>query len=221
MVEALLDDEAGADAMSTTAVGFDALMYAAILGRADNIEAWLRYFPAWNLERVGAVGNSAFGLALMLGARKLETVEVLLSAGADPTHINYAGATALMLAASNIDTDAPLVRRLLKIPEVAKSIDAKNYPRTLKWRLIKSASKVAAALGSNNAAVLAISNTHNSTALHYIVEACSVTVMRVVVGEGGANKASRNARGQTALDFAYEIYGGEDATPVEVVSALR
>ena len=65
--------------------------------------------------------DTAFCMAVGFGPNKVGAVEALLEAGANPAHVLDTGATVLMLAAQNHDADAALVRRLLRIPEVAQA----------------------------------------------------------------------------------------------------
>ena len=107
VVEALLD--AGADATVTSnSGGFDTLMSMAAFGNSSNAAAWLRRFPEWNLERRGPLGVNALSLAIQIGPNKLETVKVLVAAGADTCHQLDTGSHLLIMLAANIDADDEL-----------------------------------------------------------------------------------------------------------------
>ena len=127
----------------------------------------------------------------------------------------------MMTAASNPDADAILVRRLLEVSEVAQTVDAKGVPRTLLWKTINGVSRVAVRFGSKNSFFSFLARTRKGTALHYAVELKNVSVLQALTEEGGADKKTRTGQGKTALELAYEAYGGRATTPTEIVAALR
>ena len=166
--------------------------------------------------------HQALNYAVLIGPTKVGAVEALLAGGANPAHVSDAGSTVLMHAAQNPDSDAALVRRLLQIPEVALSVDAKFAPRTLKWKAISGGLRLAVRLGSKNSFFLHVAREYRATALHYAAaDTCNVKVVRVLTEEGEAEVTARNAQGQTALESANEKYGGRGHTPVEMTSALQ
>ena len=75
--------EHGADPYECDVAGNDALMFASIFGRTDNVKFWLDRFPDWDLERKNkVVGGVALGHAVYMGPHRLELVKVLLEHGA-------------------------------------------------------------------------------------------------------------------------------------------
>ena len=75
--------ESGANVQSVDVMGNDAFMFASIFGRPKNLQCWLERVKDWDLNRQNTVfGGCALGHAVYMGANKLETVKVLLDAGA-------------------------------------------------------------------------------------------------------------------------------------------
>ena len=75
--------EHGADPYECDIAGNDALMFASMFGRTDNVKFWLERFPDWDLERKNkVVGGVALGHAVYMGPHRLELVKVLLEHGA-------------------------------------------------------------------------------------------------------------------------------------------
>ena len=110
---------AGANPHETDKGGYDALMAASMYGRVDNIDVWLTKNPEWNMERRSkSTGATALASAVYLGRNKLETVKRLVAQGAKTSNLTYPGATLLMLACGNEDSDPKVVRYLLERGDV-------------------------------------------------------------------------------------------------------
>ena len=142
VVEVLLDAGAAPTARTGGGTGFDPLHVAAIWGAVENIEAWLRRFPSWDLERRDKlVGSTAllFGAATGAG-RSLAVTKTLLEAGARADAVNHTGGNLLAYAASNPDMKPNDFRTLLALPQVRGLVDEllnmPMVPRTCKWKLI-------------------------------------------------------------------------------------
>ena len=66
-----------------------------------------------------------------------------------------------------------------------------------------------------------MASAHKGTALHFAAaERANVTVARVLVEEGGADKMARNGDGKTPLQLVVTRYGGRAHTPIEMITAL-
>ena len=141
VVEALLDAGAAPTAR-TGGPGFDPLHVAATFGAVENIEAWLRRFPSWDLERRDKLtGNTALLYGAATGAgRSLAVTKTLLEAGARADAVSHFGANLLNMAAANPDMKPNDFRTLLALPQVRGLVDdllnMPMVPRTCKWKLI-------------------------------------------------------------------------------------
>eukprot|EP00947_MAST-08B_sp_MAST-8B-sp1_P006405 g6405.t1 len=141
VVEALLDAGASPTALVGGGMGFDPLHLAAISGSVENIEAWLRRFPSWDLERRDKqVGQTALLLGALTGAgRSFAVTKALLEAGARADAVYHAGGNLLHQATGNPDMKPNDFRALLALPQVRALVDdLLNMPfvsRTCKWKL--------------------------------------------------------------------------------------
>ena len=107
--------ESGANVESVDVIGKDGFMLASAFGRPDNLQCWLERVKDWDLNRQNTlVGGCALSHAVYMGANKLETVKVLLDAGASLDYRTFTGGTALTGAAENEDSDPDVVRIILE-----------------------------------------------------------------------------------------------------------
>jgi hypothetical protein len=142
VVEALLDAGAAPTARTGGGTGYDPLHLAAVGGAVENIEAWLRRFPSWDLERRDKlVGNTALLWGALTGAgRSLAVTKTLLEAGARADAVNHVGANLPNMAAANPGMKPNDFRTLLALPQVRGLVDdllnMPQVPRTCKWKLI-------------------------------------------------------------------------------------
>lgn len=87
----------GANIQSLDVMGNDAFIFASMFGRPKNLQCWLERDKDWDLNRQNTVvGGCALGCAVYMGANKLETVKILLDAGASIQYRTFAGGTLLM-----------------------------------------------------------------------------------------------------------------------------
>lgn len=208
VVEALL--EMGANPSPFAVNGLDPLMCQAAFGRATNITRWCARFPKWDLKRGrGVSGGTALFVAIFTGTNKLEAVQALVNAGANPLEFTaQTGQTVLHTAASNKDATAELIRFLLDLPGVRALVDKPLVARSLKWKARFLAARLLVKLGTKKAMLVNVSEWSMLTPLITAARNGNVEVMKVLVEEGGADLRPRNARGHTALDL---LVGGKNA----------
>ena len=161
------------------------------------------------------MGMTPLGIAVSRGggANRRETVEALLRGGADPCAIaSSCGATVLHAVALGNDSDEAFVKYILELPGVQALVDTPMRPQNNKWKLRYWIAGLRARLGSSKQAVVrAMSEWPLNTALATAALSGNTHVMKVLVEEGGANRAARNKRGRTAFD---QLPGrGEDVLP--------
>jgi ankyrin repeat protein len=198
IVEALL--EAGANPKARDRKGYDAVHLASKLGRADNVAAWLGRFPRWDLERRDSVvGMTALNVAIVFGPRKIDTVRVLLDAGANIRARAHAGSTVLNIAVANLDlgTEDVLALILERAPEL---LNDPSRPTTFKWKTITWAARVVARRGSKSKIMLRIAEWKGTTPLHSAASQSNLIAMRMLCDTTGIDLGARNAMGHTALD---------------------
>ena len=107
--------ESGANVENVDVMGNDAFMFASIFGRPKNLQCWLERVKDWDLNRQNTVlGGCALGNAVYMGANKLETVKVLLDAGASLDYRTFSGGNVLTNAVENEDSDPDVVRIVLE-----------------------------------------------------------------------------------------------------------
>ena len=89
------------------------------------------------------LGGCALGNAVYMGANKLETVKVLLDAGASLDYRTFGGSSALTNAVSNEDSDPDVVRLVLKkvqsthsVEDLSSVVNYRRKPTTFKWKSI-------------------------------------------------------------------------------------
>ena len=107
--------ESGANVESVDVMGNDAFMLASMFGRPKNLQCWLERVKDWDLNRQNTVvGGCALGNAVYMGANKLETVKVLLDAGASLDYRTFSGGNVLTNSVENEDSDPDVVRIVLE-----------------------------------------------------------------------------------------------------------
>ena len=94
------------------------------------------------------VGGCALGHAVYMGANKLETVKVLLDAGASLDYRTFSGGRVLMHVADNEDSDPDVVRIVLEKmkssyseKEFSSIVNYRTKASTFKWKVLHFVSK--------------------------------------------------------------------------------
>jgi len=199
--------KSGANPASCDSVGIDPVMYAATFGRFENISMWLSKFPMWNLSRGTKVnGSTALHCAVYFGQNKLETVRILLEAGGDLFIRNDGGASVVMNAAKNEDSDPVVVQYLLSVFKKQYSkcelISELNYHRrakTLKWKGIYTVAKTLYRSGLSKSALFeSLAFEIGSTGLSCAVFRGDVEIVKLLL-DAGADPYIENALGMNAF----------------------
>jgi ankyrin repeat protein len=152
------------------------------------------------------VGGCALGQAVYMGANKLETVKVLLDAGASLDYRTFSGGTSLSGAVENEDSDPNVVRLVLE--KLKESYSSKeftsivNYKRTSttwKWRCIYSVAKVLYRTGASKGGLMKFLAIESGTsALNHAVVRGDVEIVKILL-EYGADPYVENDLGMNAF----------------------
>lgn len=204
LVRQLLDARARPE--QRTPEGFDALMWAGIYGRHDNIKSWLDHFEgSWSLERTEfEVGTTVLQQSVMVASLDVEEVaQVLLAAGANPHHLPQQGSGMLNSAASN-QNSMPKVIQLLATAGV--DVNWRTTAPAFKWRMIYRLAHLAVRLGVRSTLLTEISEWDGDTALMSAVKEGKVADVQALL-DAVADPTLRNRCGQTALDLAKSHFG--------------
>jgi ankyrin repeat protein len=199
----------GTNVSNVDVMGNDAFMFASSMGRPDNLQCWLQRVKDWDLNRQNTVvGGCALGVAVYMGANKLETVKVLLNAGARLDYRTFGGGTALTGAVENEDSDPNAIRLILE--KLKSSSDSKtfislvNYQRkstALKWKSIYFIAKALYRTGLSNSGLMAfLAIESGTTALNYAVRRGDVEIVKLLL-EDGADPYVENDLGMNAFEI--------------------
>ena len=209
IVSMLLEHGANADKVDT--MGSDPFLQASLFGRADNLQYWLQTFKDWDVNKVDIrFGGCAMNKALFMGANKLETVKVLLDAGANLNYRTFSGSSALINAIDNEDSDPEVVKLILKkvkseceenLSKVHKHVNFKSKSRTLKWKSIYFVAKVLYRTGMAKKGLMrSIALWSGTTPLNYAVMRGDVEIVKILL-ENGANPFVQNDLGMNAFEI--------------------
>ena len=154
------------------------------------------------------LGGCALGIAVYMGANKLDTVKVLLDAGASLDYRTFTGTNVLMNAAQNEDSDPDVVRIVLEkfksscSPKVfSSSVNLKRSSTKLKWKGIYCVSKALYRAGvSKTGMIHHLAVESGSPALNYAVVRGDVEIVKILL-ENGADPHVENDLGMNAFDI--------------------
>lgn len=182
---------------------FSPLHIACVSGVVENINAWFRHLPQWDVnERDGKLGGVPVSICAKLGPLKLPALNALIDAGADDRLLAHTGGSLLNCACSNEDADPAAVRMLL-----GRGVDVNfhNFSwshQTTKWRLIYNLASTLTRLRLIRSGILCdLAFEKNNTALHLAVQRGDYEIVKILLEEGHADPFIRNSMGQNALDY--------------------
>ena len=201
--------ESGANVESVDVMGNDAFMFASVFGRPKNLQCWLERVKDWDLNRQNTVlGGCALGLAVYMGANKLETVKVLLDAGARLDFRTFNGGCVLTSTVANEDTDPEILRLVLQKLKLSLSDDdfigRVNYrtkPTTWKWKSINVVAKTLYRMGISKTGLMKfLAFEAGTTALNFAVIRGDVEIVKILL-ENGADPYIENDLGMNAFEI--------------------
>lgn len=202
VVEVLLDAGARPDARVGT--GQNCVQLAATFGQHENIRAWMRRFPSWDLEQGDKMKAPALLPACLFGPNKLETVRALLDVGADRNAHNKFGFTPLHDAAANPDAEPETIRMLVR---AGCNVNGQVIPPSLGPGLVLGVMRFATRLGMGGKLARHLATTKRTTPLHNAAMRGDVDLCRVLL-EANADPTMRNAMGLTPLEQARRTLSG-------------
>ena len=136
--------------------------------------------------------------AVYLGQNKLDIIQRLIKGGADLSTLNHSGASYLMLACSNEDSDPKVVRFLL---EHETRVNLRMVSQTNAWRFRRLACRCAIGLGVRKLRLLRrVAESSGLTALHYAARRGDVEIVELLM-EYKANPSIKNDLGRDVLSY--------------------
>ena len=190
-------------------MGNDAFMFASVFGRPKNLQCWLERVKDWDLNRQNTVvGGCALGVAVYMGANKLETVKVLLDAGASLDFRTFSGGNALTGAVENEDSDPAVVRTILEKfkssyspKELSSIVNVKRSPTTIKWKGIYFVAKALYRTGISKTGLMKyLAVECGTTALNHAVMRGDIEIVKILL-ENGADPYVENDLAMNAFDL--------------------
>jgi len=202
--------ESGANVERVDVMGNDAFMFASIFGRSENLQYWLHRVKDWDLSRQNIVfGGCALGHAVYTGANKLETVKVLLNAGARVDYRTFSGGTALTGAVENEDSDPEVVRLVLeKLKQISSNSEEftshVNYQRhsaTFKWKSIYFVAKTLYRTGVSKSGLMrSLAIDAGTTPLNLAAVRGDIEIVKILL-ENDASPDVKNDLGMNAFEI--------------------
>ena len=152
--------------------------------------------------------HKAISNALFMGANILETVKVLLNAGASLDARTFTGGTVLINFAANEDSDPEVLRLLLEklksscgAEKIASILNYKKRSTTLKWKGIDFVAKVLYRMGiSKSVLIKFLANESGITPLNKSVVRGDVEIVKIFL-ENGTDPYVENDLGMNAFEI--------------------
>jgi len=197
--------ECGADPFHTTVSGDDALMFASIFGRTDNVKFWLDRFPDWDLERRNKVtGSTVLSHAVFFGPRRLELVNELLNRGESLNYRTDTGGSIITALCECEDGCPELLQYVLSQLEARNLKHQINYQyrgQTFKWRNIHRLARFLTRYKLTDLGLMtALAQECGSTPLHFAVRRGDVDVVNILLSHG-ADPTIKNDLGKSPVDY--------------------
>ena len=201
--------ESGANVEHVDMMGNDGFMLASVFGRPKNLQCWLERVKDWDLSRQNTVfGGCALGVAVYMGANKLETVKLLVDAGALIDFRTFSGGNALTGAVENEDSDPDVVRIILEklksshsTKEFASIMNYKRTSTTIKWKGIYFVAKALCRTGILKIGLMEfLAVESGTTAVNQAVMRGDVEIVKILL-ENGADPYVENDLGMNAFDI--------------------
>jgi ankyrin repeat protein len=201
--------EYGTNFQSVDVMGNDAFMFASSMGRPKNLQCWLQRVKDWDLNRQNTVlGGCALGHAVYMGANKLETVKVLLNAGARLDYRTFNGGTVLTGAVANEDSDPNIVQIVLE--KLKSSFSSENFKSlvnyqkestTIKWKSIHFIGKTLYRTGMSTTGLMEyLALASGKTPLNFAVARGDVEIVKLLL-KNGADPYTGNDLGMNAFEI--------------------
>ena len=154
------------------------------------------------------IGGCALGVAVYMGANKLETVKILIDAGASLEYQTFGGGTLLVNAVDNEDSDPEVIRLVLEklksthsAQELSSLVNSRRIPITFKWKCIYFVAKSLYRTSLSTSGLMkSLAMDSGTTALNLAVARGDVEVVQILL-ENGADPYIANDLGMNAFEI--------------------
>ena len=189
----------GANPFVVDVSGNNAFTCACTFNRLDTVKFWLKEFLNWDLEaRNTVVGGVALGISVLMGPNRLELTELLLKCGAKITALTHTGASILINACENEDSDPVVIRTILEHLPCRELVNYRRMSQTFKWKCIRTLAKLSVRYVSNTSGLFqTLAMGSGASALHYATKRGDMEIVELLLSEG-ADPSLKNDLGQDA-----------------------